>query len=65
MVLVRDIAADGSQEVANQARPSEEQLSQIDQAAEDNMWDEKPKLSKEDMKSKFKRDKGVRVEYAP
>lgn len=57
MILIRDIAADASQKAANQVQPSEEQLSQIDQAAEDNVWHEKPSVNKEDLKSKFKRKK--------
>ena len=59
-ILLRDIAADASQKAANQVRPSEEQLSQIDEPAEENVWHEKPNISKDDMKSKFKRKKGVR-----
>lgn len=53
-VLIRDIAADASQKAANQIRPSEEQLSQIDAPAEENVWHEKPNLSKEEMKSRLK-----------
>lgn len=54
-ILIRDIAADASQKAANQVRPSEEQLSQIDAPAEENVWHEKPNLSKEEMKSRFKK----------
>lgn len=57
--LGKDIAADASQKAANQVRPSEEDLAQIDQAAEDNVWHEKPNVNKEDLKSKFKRNKAV------
>ncbi|KAJ5848317.1 hypothetical protein N7455_012274 [Penicillium solitum] len=57
MTLGKDIAADASQKAANQVRPSQEELSQIDQAAEDNVWHEKPNVSKDDLKSKFKRNK--------
>ncbi|KAJ5814919.1 hypothetical protein N7474_006696 [Penicillium riverlandense] len=57
-ILLKDIAADASQKAANQVRPSEEQLSQIDEPAEENVWHEKPNISKEDMKSKFKKKKG-------
>ncbi|KAJ5606220.1 hypothetical protein N7510_009001 [Penicillium lagena] len=56
-ILLKDIAADASQKAANQVRPSEEQLSQIDEPAEENVWHEKPNVSKEDMKSKFKKKK--------
>ena len=56
-VLLRDIAADASQKAANQVRPSEEQLSQIDTPAEENVWHEKP--NKDDIKSRFKKNKDV------
>ncbi|KAJ5679536.1 hypothetical protein N7462_007780 [Penicillium macrosclerotiorum] len=55
MILLRDIAADASQKVANQVRPSEEQLAHIDEPAEENTWHEKPNISKEDMKKRFKK----------
>lgn len=57
--LGKDIAADASQKAANQVRPSQEDLSQIDQPAEDNVWHEKPNINKDDLKSKFKRNKAV------
>lgn len=58
-VLIRDIAADASQLAAGQVRPSEEQLAQIDQPAEENVWHEKPNIGKEDITNRFKRKKGV------
>lgn len=58
-VLLRDIAADASQKAANQVRPSEDQLAQIDSPAEENVWHEKPNLSKDDLKKRFKKNKGV------
>ncbi|KAJ5125534.1 hypothetical protein N7448_004854 [Penicillium atrosanguineum] len=54
-VLMKDIAADASQKAANQVRPSEEQLAQIDAPAEENVWHEKPNINKDDLKSKFKK----------
>ncbi|KAJ5415889.1 hypothetical protein N7465_004584 [Penicillium sp. CMV-2018d] len=57
VTLGKDIAADASQKAANQVRPSEEELSQIDQAAEENVWHEKPNVSKDDLKSRFKKNK--------
>lgn len=54
-VLMKDIAADASQKAADQVRPSEEQLAQIDHPAEENTWHEKPNISKEDLKSKLKK----------
>ncbi|KAJ5281194.1 hypothetical protein N7478_006566 [Penicillium angulare] len=57
-VLLKDIAADASQKAANQVRPSEEQLAQIDSPAEENVWHEKPNVSKDDLKNRFKKNKG-------
>ena len=61
IILFKDIGADASEKAANKVRPSEEELSQIDQAAEENVWHEKPNISKDDMKSKLKKNKGVCV----
>lgn len=65
MTLGKDIAADASQKAANQVRPSEEELSQIDQAAEENVWHEKPNISKDDLKSRFKKNKEVCILNTP
>ncbi|KAF7588129.1 hypothetical protein BBP40_006129 [Aspergillus hancockii] len=50
---------DASQKAANQVRPSEDQLAQVDQPAEDNVWHEKPDYSKhkEQFTSRFKKNK--------
>ncbi|THC99081.1 hypothetical protein EYZ11_001477 [Aspergillus tanneri] len=55
-ILARDIAGDASQKAANQLRPSEEQLAQIDEPAEENVWHEKPDFAKhkENLTSRFK-----------
>jgi hypothetical protein len=58
-VLIRDIAADASQKAANQVRPSEDKLAQIDEPAEENTWHEKPNINKDDIKGKFKKNKTV------
>lgn len=63
-VLIRDIAADASQKAANQVRPSEEKLAQIDEPAEENTWHEKPNISKDDIKGKFKKNKGDKSSVA-
>ena len=65
MTLGKDIAADASQKAANQVRPSQDELSQIDQPAEANVWHEKPNISKDDLKSKFKKNKAVCIPSAP
>ncbi|KAI9376017.1 hypothetical protein BJX61DRAFT_26997 [Aspergillus egyptiacus] len=59
MIIVRDIAGDVSQKAAERVRPSEEELSQADQPAEENVWHEKPDISgyREQMKSRFNRSK--------
>ncbi|KAL4811252.1 hypothetical protein BDV18DRAFT_7211 [Aspergillus unguis] len=59
LVILRDIAGDASQKAANKVRPSEEQLSQVDQPAEDNVWHEKPDVDgyKQQVKSKFSKGK--------
>ncbi|CAI7568587.1 unnamed protein product [Penicillium glandicola] len=57
LTLGKDIAADASQKAANQVRPSEADLASIDQAAEDNVWHEKPNISTDDLKSRFKKNK--------
>ncbi|KAJ5544819.1 hypothetical protein N7535_006793 [Penicillium sp. DV-2018c] len=59
MTLGKDIAADASQKAANQVRPGEEELAQIDKPAEDNVWHEKPNISKEDLKAKAKKNKAA------
>lgn len=67
-VLIRDIAADASQKAANQVRPSEDKLAQIDEPAEENTWHEKPNINKDDLKGKFKKNKTVgyvELESAP
>ena len=50
-VLLRDIAGDAAQKTADKSRPSEDQLNQLDQPAEDNTWHEKPDLSKDNLKN--------------
>ncbi|KAF9883162.1 hypothetical protein FE257_004047 [Aspergillus nanangensis] len=57
-IIARDIAGDASQKAANNVRPSEDELAQVDQAAEENTWHEKPDFSKHKEKlSKFKKSK--------
>ncbi|KAF3388708.1 hypothetical protein F1880_004178 [Penicillium rolfsii] len=55
VVLIRDMAADASQKAANMVRPSQDQLAQIDEPAEENTWHEKPNISKEDIKQRLKK----------
>lgn len=65
-ILVRDIAGDASQKAANQVRPSEEQLAQVDQPAEDNTWHEKPDYAKhkEQFTSRFRKNKATAEQQA-
>lgn len=59
-VLLRDIAGDAAGKAANKVNPSEDQLNQIDQPAEDNTWHEAPKFGemKNQYKDKFSSAKG-------
>ncbi|UKZ96794.1 uncharacterized protein TrAFT101_011570 [Trichoderma asperellum] len=50
-ILLRDMIGDGAMNAANKIRPSDEQLGQMDEAAPDNTWHEKPDLSKEGFKN--------------
>lgn len=53
-ILIRDIAGDAAQNAATRINPSQDQLSQIDQAADDNTWHENPDLSKGNIKAQLK-----------
>lgn len=53
-ILIRDIAGDAAQNAATRINPSQEQLSQIDQAADDNTWHENPDFSRDNIKSQLK-----------
>lgn len=58
-IIARDIAGDGAQKAASKVRPSEDELSQVDQPAPENTWHEKPDFSKhkDQLTSKFKKNK--------
>lgn len=49
-ILLRDIAGDAATSAAGKVRPSEGDLAQLDVAAEDNTWHEKPDFSKESIR---------------
>lgn len=53
-ILFRDMAGDAATNAAGRLRPSEEQLGQIDRAAEDNTWHDKPDFSKENLRKQVK-----------
>ncbi|KAI9894334.1 MAG: hypothetical protein M1814_003090 [Vezdaea aestivalis] len=53
-ILVRSMAGDAATTAAGRVNPSEAQLSQLDQAAEDNTWHDTPNLSKEHWKNQAK-----------
>ncbi|KAL8821831.1 MAG: hypothetical protein Q9223_000189 [Gallowayella weberi] len=53
-ILLRDIAGDAAQNAANRVNPSQDQLSQIDQAADDNTWHDVPDLSRENLRNQAK-----------
>ena len=50
-VLLRDIAGDAAQKTATRINPSEDQLNQIDEPADDNTWHDVPNLSRDNLKA--------------
>lgn len=53
-ILFRDIAGDAAQKAANKVNPSEDELRQIDEPAEDNVWHENPDMSRGNIKNTLK-----------
>ena len=53
-VLLRDIAGDAAQKTATKINPSQDQLSQIDEPADDNTWHDVPNLSASSLKAQAK-----------
>lgn len=53
-ILLRDIAGDAAQNAANRVNPSQDQLAQIDQAADDNTWHDTPDLSRDNLRNQVK-----------
>jgi hypothetical protein len=53
-ILLRDIAGDAAQHAANRVNPSQDQLSQIDQAADDNTWHDTPDFSRDNLRNQVK-----------
>jgi len=53
-ILLRDIAGDAATKTAGKVKPSEDQLGQIDHAAEDNTWHETPDLSRDNLRGQMK-----------
>ncbi|KAI0020884.1 hypothetical protein F4780DRAFT_740312 [Xylariomycetidae sp. FL0641] len=51
--LLRDMAGDAATTAATKVKPSEEQLRQIDQPAEDNTWHDAPDFSKDNLKNQL------------
>ncbi|KAI9667293.1 MAG: hypothetical protein M1821_000107 [Bathelium mastoideum] len=52
-ILLRDIAGDAAQNAASRVSPSEDQLGQIDHAAEENTWHDVPDLSKDGLRQQW------------
>ncbi|KAI1143723.1 hypothetical protein F5Y05DRAFT_4495 [Hypoxylon sp. FL0543] len=52
-ILLRDIAGDAASNAASTVRPAQEDLAQLDRPAEDNVWHDPPKLSKDGLKSQL------------
>jgi hypothetical protein len=53
-ILIRDIAGDAAQKAASKVNPTQEQLSQIDQPADDNTWHDVPNMSAGNIKQQLK-----------
>ncbi|KAL1969272.1 hypothetical protein VTN77DRAFT_9464 [Rasamsonia byssochlamydoides] len=64
VVLLRDISGDISQKSAEKIKPSEEELSRIDQPAPDNEWHDKPNVSKEQLKDQVEKNAPVNLKDA-
>lgn len=52
-ILLRDMAGDAATKAASKVNPSDEELAQIDQHAEDNTWHDAPDLSKDSLRNKI------------
>ena len=50
-ILARDMAGDAAQKAANQVNPSDDQLRQLDEPADDNTWHDVPDLSRENIRT--------------
>ena len=55
-ILLRDIVGDAAQKVAQRVNPSEEQLTQIDRPAQDNVWHDAPDFSKGNLKQQLRQN---------
>lgn len=53
-ILIRDMAGDAAQNAANKVNPNQDQLSQLDEPAEDNTWHDVPDLSRDNLRSQAK-----------
>ncbi|CAG8953281.1 hypothetical protein HYFRA_00003488 [Hymenoscyphus fraxineus] len=53
-ILLRDIAGDAATNAASKVKPNQDQLSQIDRAADDNTWHDVPDLSTNTLKNQIK-----------
>jgi hypothetical protein len=53
-ILIRDIAGDAAQKAATKVNPTDEQLGQIDQPADDNTWHDVPDMSTGSIKQQLK-----------
>lgn len=59
---MRDMASDAAQRAAGKIKPSEEEMSGIDEPAEENVWHDKPDLSTANIKSQVNSQVGKRKE---
>lgn len=53
-VLLRDVASDAATKTAQKIGPTAEELDNVDRPAPENQWHEKPDLSRDNLKNKFR-----------
>ena len=53
-ILLRDVAGDAAQNAATRINPSQDQLAQIDHAADDNTWHDVPDFSRDNLRNQAK-----------
>ncbi|RMZ76700.1 hypothetical protein DV737_g4682, partial [Chaetothyriales sp. CBS 132003] len=63
-ILLKSIVSDAATQVATKVGPTEEQLAQIDQPAEDNTWLDVPDLSKQGLRDTYNKNKPFKGDQA-
>ncbi|RMZ89392.1 hypothetical protein DV736_g3375, partial [Chaetothyriales sp. CBS 134916] len=63
-ILLKGVVSDAATQVASKVGPSQEQLAQIDQPADDNTWLDVPDLSKQGLRDTYDKNKPFKREQA-